>query len=296
LSAAATLINVPFVVLHKECFKTQIQISDAAKLYKDSGRFEGTRLITYNKLEKKLLVDAGVLKESAVAVAGAPRFDRLHALRRKRTVQDRLALKQNKKIVLFSISPRAGMPLSESHEYESVPRSWHGLCATALDTFSRAARRRPDCRFVVKAKTGGYDVKPVLDWWTKREVPDNMTLETGGVATGVLRDAAGAVGFNTTGILDALAMGLPVGIIRYAEAGRAPKEFVHDYNGCGSYLHNVEDTLEWINSVVAMPSDDSNELSQPSKALLEEFVGNADGCASKRVLRILDNVLSHRQS
>jgi hypothetical protein len=118
-----------------------------------------------------------------------------------------------------------------------------------------------------------------------------MKLEIGGVATRVLADARAACGFNTTAILDALACGLPVGVIRYASAGCVGSDFLHDYAGLGTPLRDMESTLKWVDEVVIPPSRVKHDLDIPTRRLLEDYVGNGDGCAGLRVREAFTQIM-----
>ena len=58
---AAPKVNVPYVVLHKECNKDPAIFDKAVKSYKKRGfKFNGTAIIVYNNLERDCLVASNV--------------------------------------------------------------------------------------------------------------------------------------------------------------------------------------------------------------------------------------------
>jgi hypothetical protein len=288
LAAAAHARGIPFVVLHKECFKTRDQERWSLRAYGDSGSFEGTRILTYNQDEKNLLVEAGVVAESQVTVTGAPRFDALHEMRRARSSRP-TGLSGRRKIVCFAVSPHAGLALDAESAGDGARRvlSWLALCEQSLEVWAATAARRQAVDFVVKVKVGSANVDPVRNWWSRASVPPNLTLEIGGVATDVLVDSAGACGFNTTALLDATASGVPIGMIRYGPAGEAHPDILQDYGGIAEPLTDLEATLAWVDHVVEGRDGATGHLDAVAEAMLEQAVGNADGRAGERVWKAL---------
>jgi hypothetical protein len=286
LAAVASGCGIPFVVLHKECFKTAAQTKNALDAYRKAGRFEGSHVLTYNAHEKGLFIEAGVAEEDRIIVTGAPRFDALHELRRARAADIQSRDEELPKLVCFAVSPHAGLALDPASGVgvpASAPSSWLDVCEDSLNVWCKVARLRPNVSLIVKVKVGDLNVRPVQNWWSRCDVPSNMKLEIGGVATRVLTDAKAACGFNTTAILDALACGLPVGVVRYASAGHVSSDFLHDYAGLGTPLTDLESTLSWVDEFVVPHSRVKHDLDKPTRHLLEDYVGNADGCAGSRV-------------
>ena len=76
MADASKELNLPFIVLHKEGIKTEKGRLVQQWIFKNRVvRFRGTKLIVYNKRERKAFLESGFVKKSEITVTGCQRFD-----------------------------------------------------------------------------------------------------------------------------------------------------------------------------------------------------------------------------
>ena len=280
LAAACVAAGVGFVALHKESIRTAAQREHFTRAYRDLlGPFEGSRIGVYNADERASIVRAGMAPDDRVEVVGCPRMDRLHRIREQR---DGRGSGSDAPVVLFSIDVRAGVwtPYDAREDVPS-PR-WERLAALTDEAFVAAARSMPDRRFVIKVKIGREQQLARLPG----QLPPNLHVVTSGIGTALLEEAAVVIGFNSTVLLEALAVGVPTLVPHYAEAASpAADGWVFDLSGAVDQVPSPEALEPAIRG--ALGRGPSVELTDAAVAALDRYVGNADGRASERAWSLL---------
>jgi glycosyltransferase involved in cell wall biosynthesis len=145
------------------------------------------------------------------------------------------------------------------------------------------AREHPE--LTVNAKTKGItrqdtELFQMLDSAT---LPPNFKIVSGGDPTDLIAESRVVIGFNTSGLLEALALGKPVIVPRFGEA-RDPvlENFVIDLGDSVQYADSPEHIRDLICASIRRPLTIPRELSPAVKAILRHWVGNDDGRAGQR--------------
>jgi hypothetical protein len=281
LAAACTELGIGFVVLHKESIRTSSQRAYFTRSYRELlGPFGGHSIGVYNDDERDSVVESGMAPPERVHVVGCPRIDRLHHIRERRAGR---RPEDDAPVVLFAIDAHGGTwtPYDDS-EATGAP-TWERLAALTDEAFVVAARSMPERAFVIKTKIGRerqqLDRLPV-------DRPPNLTVVSQGIGTSLLERAAVVVGFNSTVLLEALAVGAPTLVPRYAEAADAGSEgWRFDLTGAVIELDAPERMPDAIAQALTNGYDAT--LSDGATAALERYVANADGRASERAWTLL---------
>jgi hypothetical protein len=281
LAAACTEIGIAFVALHKESIRTSVQRTYFTRSYRELlGPFEGHSIGVYNADEHDSVVGSGMAPPERVHIVGCPRIDRLHRIREHRAGR-RPA--DDAPIVLFSIDVHGGTWTP----YDGIERTgaptWEHLADLTDDAFVAAARSMPERPFVIKAKIGreGQQLERL-----PADLPPNLSVVSNGIGTALLERAAVVVGFNSTVLLEALAVGAPTIVPRYAEAAEAGSDgWRFDLSGAVIELDAPERMSDTIALALARGHD--ADLSVGAAAALRRYVGNADGRASERTWAML---------
>ena len=286
LAGACVDAGVGFVALHKESIRTAAQRRYFTRAYAELlGPFIGSAIGVYNAEERASIVEASTLRSDRVKVVGCPRMDRLHRVRLDRAGR---LLDPDAPVVLFAVDVQAGTWTPyDSREAVVAPR-WERLSRLTDEAFIAAARSMPDRRFIVKAKIGRERQQLGR---LPSDAPSNLSVESSGIGTALLEQAAVVVGFNSTVLLEALAAGVPTLVPRYAEAeGAAAEDWMLRLAGAVREVSAPEDLVREIR--LALERGPSLELTPSATAALERYVGNADGRASERAWALLRENLS----
>lgn len=283
LAAACTAVGIAFVPLHKESTSTTAQRPWLERGFAElAGPFTGTAIAVYNTEERDSMLRSGFAGEDAVVVVGCPRIDVLHRVREDR--RDGVTA-PDAPVVLFSVDALAGTwtPF-DARASVGAPR-WDGLAAATEDAFIAAARRDLDRPYVIKAKIGREDQQVAR---LPGDLPPNLEVVTGGLATSLIERAAVIVAFNSTVLLEAIAAGVPALVPRYAEAA-APgaDDWTFRLDGAVHVVREPEQLAAALAAAVAQGR--SSILTPQGAAALERHVGNPDGRAGERAWMFLSS-------
>jgi len=285
LAAACTAVGIAFVPLHKESISTPAQRTWITRgLAELSGPFEGRAIAVYNTDERDGFVSSGFAPADAVDVVGCPRMDVLHRLRERWSEGHGPAVAPlGAPVVLFAIDVTAGTWTPFDRRLATGAPRWERLAALTEEAFLAAARRDPDRPYRIKAKIGREDQQLGR---LPHDLPPNVAIVTGGLATGLIADAAAVVGFNSTVLLEAIAAGVPAVVPRFGEAATP---------GAADWTFALAGAVTTVTDPAALPSaiaqavarGRSATLDPDAVAALERYVGNADGRAGERAWRFL---------
>jgi hypothetical protein len=285
LAAACTEVGIAFVPLHKESISTPAQRAWITRgLAELSGPFEGRAIAVYNAEERDGFIASGFAASEAVHVVGCPRIDVLHLLREQRRNS---ATPVSAPVVLFAIDVAAGTWTPFDRRLATGSPRWVRLAALTEEAFIAAARRDPGRPYLIKAKIGREDQQVAR---LPRDLPENVEIVTGGLATELIGSAAAVVGFNSTVLLEAIAAGVPAIVPCYAEAA-AP--------GAGDWTFALGGAVTTVKDHAALPpaieaavaGGRSQALAPDAVSALERYVGNADGGAGERAWRFLSEAM-----
>lgn len=293
LAAACEHRGIPFIAMHKECFKAPGRIKFFGDVYERRGAFKGRRILVYNEAEKALQVSSGIFPRDGITVTGMPRLDRIHTWRKQGSDQGKSDVRT---LLAFGFTPQTGLPriprktrggVAGGFEYidpEHEQMSWSNLFEIYHDMLVRIAHNNRNARVIVKLKGRNRDAEPSISAIEALGKPYNMEFAVGGDPLEFLSVSNVVCGFNTTALLEGVAAGLPVFVPQFEEAVTpGTKEFVPDL---GAAVFACRDCTEMENGIQDLLRGTQSRLKQlPSEKLgvLDKWLGNADGQTSKRV-------------
>lgn len=300
LEAAGT----PFIALHKENVRPPKRVKEYwHAIYKERrGKFTGRKILVYNAIERDLEISSGIIDPESVIVTGMPRLDRVHKWRRDHAG---LANRSGRPLILFFAfsrfdkltaiqrKPSAGLPGDvEEMEGDWGKLSWEHLCDQIHRAIVEVARMRPDFHVVIKTKGQSRSQPEILRSLraTENPLPPNLELIAGGDPFQLITESCAVVGFNTTGLLEAVAAGKPVIVPYFAEAcAPSRRDLIIDLGDAVSRAHSPEELIQMICQFADAPLPVPQTLPEASLQALRYWVGNDDGAAGHRVLEAIRN-------
>ena len=215
-------IDLNFNVIFKEFMKDRAIEEFTIKYYKDRNfRFVGNKIFLANERLKNILVSANVVKPEQAFVIGSPRFDLIfNNLKNIRT--DR----PFNKITLFSFLHGSGLVQlkNKRHYFTKDPEEgFYHLFKDVHEVFGELATEYPDINFRIKAKYGG-EWEETLNLILKKRFNkgldefNNLIFDTQSSAQDLIEQSDAIISFNSTTMLEALALGTPVIMPIFAEA------------------------------------------------------------------------------
>jgi hypothetical protein len=293
--------GTPFIALHKENVRPPRRVQEYwFKLYKDRrGKFGGRKVLVYNDIERELETSTGVVDAKNVSVTGMPRLDRLHrwrtqhagAVSAKKPQILFFAFARSDKLTAIQRKASAGIPNNmEAMDGEWGKLSWGEYCVGTHKAIIELARENPEFEVIVKSKGQKRKLNDILRILgdMENELPPNVTLITSGDPFDLVTRCQVVVGFNTTGLLEALATGKPVIVPRFAEAADpAMQDLIVDMGDAVEYAESPEALKSMISRHVKNPQQLPTQLPAEAARVLRHWVGNDDGRAGHRVIEIL---------
>lgn len=282
LAGALEHLGIPFIALHKENLKTP----KIAELYAESclkfrTPFSGRQILVYNEIERRAQIAGKIISAEQVVTTGVPRFDRIHALRQS-MVANPPQRGTRPKIVFFFFT---GIPHPRDW-YQYI--EWTDLLFQTLQAVVEAACQNPESEVIVKTKAAKILHLDVLDSMLARmpALPENAQIIRRGDPLQLIIASDVVCGFNTTAILDALALDKPAVIPHFAEAARPDYQpFIVDYEDAVEYAASPQELTAKLLQRARTPHVTRQHLPPNVVRILEKWMGNGDGRAAERVRR-----------
>ena len=288
--AAAEANGVPYVVFHKESYKPtpaqqDVFVQRAAKV----GHFPGSHLVVHNEPSRELLVRSGIAPAERISALGFLRMDPLVAAARSHQVRP----DGQPTATLFSFTPGIGLDDLGVGQWPKDPGvGWVKLFEETHVTFARFAQAHPEVTCVIKAKWGDHwftaiEAALAANGITLSDIP-NLRLTCEDDPHDLMMRSRVVCGFNSTTLLEAGILGIPVIVPNFAEATDpryaphvklAPHGAFDVAISCGELSMLLEHRL-------TNPSIEPPALER-RRALFETWVSRLDGPAAPRYLDLL---------
>ncbi len=285
LATALETLGTPFVVLQKENLNasTPARRKIWESIYRHGrGKFTGRKILVYNNLERDLQLSSGIAEPSQVVVAGMPRLDRFHAWRQQNA--ERQITPSVCDVLFFAFSRTDKIP--ETHK----GLDWGKFCDQTHRAMLEFAKERPNLRVTVKTKgiTRQDTELANLLGAAGDQFPDNFKIVSGGDPFRLVTGSRVVVGFNTTGLLEALALGKTVVVPQFAEAeDETLREFTYDLGASVTYAGSGDELKQILDQKLMHAGQIPATLTDNVRSSLEKWLGNSDGNAAQRAIDVI---------
>ena len=307
LAGAIKELGIPFIALHKENLKTPGLEPFYQEVYcTRKNPFQGSKICVYNEIEAGLERNASIAAAEDIIVTGMPRMDRLHRLREHLLAHSAPSAPNQASILFFSFNRKAGLPvigrkLPQSYETlddELELLNCERLAQTCHELMLELAKENPDLKVVVKTKGDNPSIKTIAEYYGQDFTPPpNMTIMHGGDLLTILSQCTVACGFNSTALLEALALGKKIIIPNFLEAvNQELQPYIVDLGRSVDYADSLDDfkarlLAETLGNIHGNPV---NELTEEAGRLLNKWLGNPDGESGARVRTVLEQTVLER--
>ncbi len=279
-------LGTPFIALHKESLRPPKLSEFYAEHYRTKrAPFCGRKILAYNELEKQAQIRGEIVPAERIVVTGSPRFDTLHELR-KQSASQHGSPKHRPRILFFFFTqrPLTFLQHTEHHQWAETIQ-WNDLLRDTFLGVLQAARQSQEIEVIIKTKSEKIHtdvLQSLLD--SVQEIPPNVNIIESGSPLHLIVESDVVCGFNTTAILDALALDKPAVVPRFAEAVQPEfQPFIVNYGAAVEYADSPEELVTTLRMIAEERHPVRPELSAETAAILEQWVGNGDGRAAERV-------------
>jgi len=310
-AAAMEESGTPFVVLQKENLNgiTPRRADFWRVIYeKGRGKFSGRKILVYNDIERDLEITSGIVDPGRVIVTGMPRLDRVHEWRR----QHAGTTLPRPQLLFFGFSRKDKVPVIFGKNREKLhgmlavgesleqaegmwsDLSWDELCTETCKAVANFARSHPDVKVIVKTKAQKQQISDTVEFLKGgQDLPANIEVISGGDSFQLITESSAVVGFNTTGLIEAVAAGKPVIVPWFGEVkNEAMQDIILDLGDAVDYAHSPDQLTEKIAQHIDTKAALPGELPPKSCKMLKRLVGNDDGCAGPRVLAEIEKEIA----
>jgi len=299
--------GTPFIALHKENVRPPKRVAYWHYLYKERrGPFTGRLVVVYNEIERDLQIASNVADPDRIVVAGMPRLDRIHRWRRQNAGPSETTSKQvlffafarHEKLTAIQRKPSAGV----AGNMEDMDGDWGKMGWTELGEGSHRAmvelaRRRPDIKVIIKTKGQRRKKDDIMSMLQSAaaELPSNVEVVSGGDPFKLMTESRTVIGFNTTGLLEAIAAGKPVIVPWFGEAqDPAMRDHIINLDQAVAYAQSEEHLIQLVSEHVDYPRDIPSELDETASRILKYWVGNPDSEAGTRVHQAIKDTIGQK--
>lgn len=279
LAEASKLNEINFITLHKECLMTEASAKLWMTILKERHqKFHIDKIGVYNNVSKDAILEAGLCDQSRIIVTGCSRVDLSHnqRLQRKNPIKS--------KLVYFMIQNTGNLVLKQ--RADNSTEDFIELARKVTQSLIKIAHETPNMEFVFKTKIGFSDMQKGL---LSDDIPSNIKMVYDGTGHNLLLDASVVVGFNTTAVFEAIAAGCQVVSPElFSEVPDSLKDFVF-YLGDSAYLPRNSNEFQDIVLDLLEKNKFNKNLSSSKKKLLDDVLGNSDGNAGKRTMKLIED-------
>ena len=294
--------GLPFVALHKEfTVLDEGQVPERVVRFRARKQtFLGSHACVANPVAKRLFVEAGVFAEEKISVIGLLRMDNL--LRDTEGAKAARRQHQPRVVTLFSFGHISG---------GFSPTTWRSMYFSQNDDegfvqlfkdvhvgFAELALRHPDVEFKIKPK----NVEP---WWFKEieavvEEALDRPLESiancrivADPAPDLMAESCATIGFNSTVLLESLALGVETIMPVFAEAAEVYSQYVYfpDFRDVFTIARSKDDLIALVDKAIAGEPLEKGPPERVSE-LLQTYLGYDDGHTAERAIQVLRAVVA----
>jgi len=254
--------------------------------------YGGSLIFFINRTYAQLHLKLGFVNEAQVCVSGMARFDELIAIGKSRAVETEMAPQDSvkRKSVVFFVPdppPIGGEAELEAHLERRIQECVRDVILVAKET--------PDLDFIVKTKVTAAStefINTLMSSWS-REIPYNLRHHSGGLAKETLVNALLAIGFQTTALLDALALRVPIATPRTFYSFDGSPESILDLSSLSNLFsdgHELKSIIEKFRKE-NQRRDYFSVLESQIDEVLIRTVGNCDASSRSKILSRLGDLI-----
>ena len=306
-AAALGHFDIPVVAMHKECIKTPGVEPFYEETYRERKMpFQGRLITTYNEIERRIEINAGVAPADRIVATGAPRLDRFHQYRREHAGRDQ-SLDGRPTVLFMSFNDRTGCPVLgrrgddrfEALDPELEKINFSNLSRNCLGAMIRLAREYPEIHVIIKSKNHVLAVESLnAGLEDDTGLPENLEVLVGGNSFDLIVGSDVLCTINSGSLFEALAANVEVVSPHFDEAATplvAP--FMVDLGASATRANSADELVSIVaEKALSRPAKSRGaELSEASRQALDQWVNNSDGNAGERVSRIIMEMVDERR-
>ena len=294
---AFSQVNVPFVILHRECNKSSVfQRNYWVNYWSKVPKYHADYIVVHNEPCRDMFVKSGIIEEDRCLALGALRMDKyLENLNKQRENKD-----TRNSLVFFSFFPGVGLP---NYELWDTDTGFRKLFLSAHETFFQFLKDNPDVNGILKLKwkggSGEWEVeldRCLANIGSSSEELSNLRITADDDVEDLILGSSAVIAFGSTTMIEALVAGKPVITPAFAEAA---EKSMHDkilffddfdlFNVANSEKHFVELMNAGLKGALSCDVEHG-------KYLFRKWLGATDGKIVEQYATLFDSIIKDKNS
>ena len=275
---ACNELGIKFIVCHKESLIFENESEAYINLISKNGKYDGDLITVYTEQYKKYLLSSKICEEKNIHVIGMPRADYYF----KKNIE------KKEEHILFLI-PAVRQPFG--HEGE-ILFDKDKLTTGVTKTLVEFAKQNPNENIVLKSKIY-YQNEKNQELILNSSKLKNCKFVKGGDSRNLIKDSKIVIGFNTTGLIEALINKKKIIIPFLENEDRLNFErYSLELKKFANYVYTKDELLDCLNKIcseeISFNKNNNDELNK----IIDFYIGNNDGNSTKRLDDILHKTLN----
>lgn len=277
LEEVCLVLNIRYIVLHKESAFTPLEEKNAPSIYqKFNDKSLAYKISVYSESQKKILIQSKIATKNQITINGNPRCDYAFRLRK---------INPKKNIIVFYLIET---DRNTNYLVNDSKKNWNKIFNITLRYLIEFIKKNPRTHLIFKGKTGVHE-KLVSRF---KNLPKNCTFICGGSGERLLRDATVVIAFNSTIVFEAIASNRNLIIPNFNNESVTKKNILHKINN-KAYLVNTKNLFYKKMKMYLNMKYENKNLSKTDIKTLRYYVGNIDGKSGIKIQKFLNNILKN---
>ena len=277
LEEVCLVLNIRYIVLHKESAFTPLEEKNAPSIYqKFNDKSLAYKISVYSESQKKILIQSKIATKNQITINGNPRCDYAFRLRK---------IKPKKNIIVFYLIETYR---NTNYLVNDSKKNWNKIFNMTLRYLIEFIKKNPQTHLIFKGKTGVHE--KLVSWF--KNLPKNCTFICGGSGERLLRDATVVIAFNSTIVFETIASNRNLIIPNFNNESVTKKDILHKINN-KSYLVNSKNLFYKKMKMYLNMKYENKNLSKTDIKTLRYYVGNIDGKSGIKIQKFLNNILKN---
>ena len=291
--AVSTQLGVPHILIPRDSqmASSPILLTRMTDFYKEGlPKFKGEHIIIQSELDKKGYIDSGYVVPEKISSLGCPRMDNFI----KKTKERKFDSKNKRKKIVF-------LPFIWDSYFEKA--DLFSFIYEVHMFFVHFALKYPELDVIIKPKrkvSGSQKpilIEPLKDSSVELEKVPNLIIRPDLDLHDLFPDSDVVCGFNTSALLEAAVIGLPV-IIPYFKDLQNPKYDKRVFYKDAFDLFDIARDVKELESLILMrlqnPMIDKNVM-EGREAMFCKFVSSLQGDATEKYVECIKRVVCPRK-
>jgi hypothetical protein len=278
LHLACKLLNIKFIVCQKESlhYNDQSALTDSyIDINSKNGRYNGDYMTVYTEGYKNVLVKASILDSNKIYVVGMPRADYYYK-----------QLDISRKHILYLL-PSWKPPKFLEEEFDL--KNYSNSITKLLLEFAKKNRCE---KIIIKTKMSNEE-QIILSKILEKNKLDNVILEKGGNAADLIKDSKLIIGFQSTGLIEAIILRKPI-IVPYFNISSSDKfkKCTLRLEDFAYYAYDETSMINYLNKFCSNQLDFPDAKNKKINNIINHYIGNKDGESSRRLLNTFNTIIN----